>query len=73
MEPRRYVQVVRDGQEVQVPTNSVVRGDIVVLGTGDVVPADMRLAESEDLKVSEMALTGLTIEKKCYIFTPLEL
>ncbi|CAK8988857.1 Calcium-transporting ATPase 1 (BACCA1) [Durusdinium trenchii] len=45
-------------QEVQITTNTVVRGDIVVLGTGDVVPADMRLAEAEDLKVSEMALTG---------------
>jgi len=52
------IYVVRDGQEVQIPTNHVVRGDVVVLGTGDVVPADMRLAESEDLKVSEMALTG---------------
>ncbi|CAJ1449607.1 unnamed protein product [Effrenium voratum] len=52
-------------KEVQIPTNQVVRGDVVVLGTGDVVPADrgisgaadqgdMRLAEAEDLKVSEM-------------------
>ena len=52
------IYVVRDGKEVQITTNTVVRGDIVVLGTGDVVPADMRLAEAEDLKVSEMALTG---------------
>mmetsp|Transcript_24846 Transcript_24846/g.59001 ORF Transcript_24846/g.59001 Transcript_24846/m.59001 type:complete len:1056 (+) Transcript_24846:77-3244(+) len=52
------IYVVRDGKEVQIPTNQVVRGDVVVLGTGDVVPADMRLAEAEDLKVSEMALTG---------------
>eukprot|EP00913_Durusdinium_trenchii_P019172 g18018.t1 len=43
------IYVVRDGQEVQITTNTVVRGDIVVLGTGDV---------AEDLKVSEMALTG---------------
>lgn len=52
------IYVIRDGKEVQITTNTVVRGDIVVLGTGDVVPADMRLAEAEDLKVSEMALTG---------------
>lgn len=30
----------------------------VVLGTGDVVPADLRLFEAKDFKVSEMALTG---------------
>eukprot|EP00931_Biecheleriopsis_adriatica_P083561 TRINITY_DN5716_c0_g1_i1.p1 TRINITY_DN5716_c0_g1~~TRINITY_DN5716_c0_g1_i1.p1 ORF type:complete len:1073 (-),score=268.36 TRINITY_DN5716_c0_g1_i1:190-3408(-) len=52
------IYVVRDGKEILVPTNEIVRGDVVVLGTGDVVPADMRLFESEDLKVSEMALTG---------------
>eukprot|EP00931_Biecheleriopsis_adriatica_P083563 TRINITY_DN5716_c0_g1_i4.p1 TRINITY_DN5716_c0_g1~~TRINITY_DN5716_c0_g1_i4.p1 ORF type:complete len:1074 (-),score=242.32 TRINITY_DN5716_c0_g1_i4:372-3503(-) len=52
------ILVVRDGKEVAVPTSEVVCGDIIVLGTGDVVPADMRLASAEDLKVSEMALTG---------------
>ena len=34
------VTVSRFRQEVQIPTNHVVRGDVVVLGTGDVVPAD---------------------------------
>merc|ERR1719401_1988078 len=52
------IYVVRDGREVKVDVPNVVRGDIVVLGTGDVVPADMRLVEADDVKVSEMALTG---------------
>mmetsp|Transcript_39345 Transcript_39345/g.83847 ORF Transcript_39345/g.83847 Transcript_39345/m.83847 type:complete len:1092 (+) Transcript_39345:135-3410(+) len=52
------IYVVRDGHEVKVEVPSIVKGDIVVLGTGDVVPADVRLIEAEDLKVSEMALTG---------------
>jgi potassium/sodium efflux P-type ATPase len=52
------IYIVRNGQEVKVDTTTIVRGDIVVLGTGDVVPADLRLIEAEDLKVSEMALTG---------------
>jgi len=52
------VYVVRDGQEVKLETPLVVRGDLVVLGTGDVVPADLRLVEDADIKVSEMALTG---------------
>jgi len=52
------IYVLRDGKEVKVDVPNVVRGDIVVLGTGDVVPADMRLTGAEDIKVSEMALTG---------------
>eukprot|EP00913_Durusdinium_trenchii_P031356 g29361.t1 len=52
------IYVLRDGKEVQVPVPTVVAGDIVVLGTGDVVPADLRLFEAKDFKVSEMALTG---------------
>merc|ERR1712187_171065 len=52
------IEVLRDGRQQTVATNSVVRGDIVILGTGDVVPADMRLVSAEDLKVSEMCLTG---------------
>jgi len=52
------ISVIRDGQEQTIATTSVVRGDIVVLGTGDVVPADVRLVTAEDLKVSEMCLTG---------------
>jgi len=52
------IYVVRDGAEVKVDVPDVVRGDVVVLGTGDVVPADMRLIEADDVKVSEMALTG---------------
>jgi len=52
------IYVLRDGLEMKVETTSIVRGDVVVLGTGDVVPADMRLMEADDVKVSEMALTG---------------
>mmetsp|Transcript_57018 Transcript_57018/g.144753 ORF Transcript_57018/g.144753 Transcript_57018/m.144753 type:complete len:1046 (-) Transcript_57018:337-3474(-) len=52
------IYVVRGGKEIKVEVPTIVRGDIVVLGTGDVVPADLRLAEADDVKVSEMALTG---------------
>ncbi|CAJ1449453.1 unnamed protein product [Effrenium voratum] len=52
------IYVMRDGKEVQVAVPTVVCGDVVVLGTGDVVPADVRLFEAKDFKVSEMALTG---------------
>merc|ERR1719478_894769 len=40
------IYVLRDGNEVKIDTTVIVRGDIVVLGTGDVVPADLRLIEA---------------------------
>mmetsp|Transcript_97923 Transcript_97923/g.277218 ORF Transcript_97923/g.277218 Transcript_97923/m.277218 type:complete len:1038 (-) Transcript_97923:318-3431(-) len=52
------IGVLRGGCALSVDTTTVVRGDIVILNTGDVVPADMRLIEARDIKVSEMALTG---------------
>lgn len=39
-------------------STSLVRGDVVLLETGDIVPADVRLCKADDLKVNEMLLTG---------------
>uniref|UniRef100_H3GY41 Cation-transporting P-type ATPase N-terminal domain-containing protein n=1 Tax=Phytophthora ramorum TaxID=164328 RepID=H3GY41_PHYRM len=51
--------VLRDGgRQVQIPSEELVTGDIVVLTTGDIVPADIRLIHSADFKVNEMILTG---------------
>ena len=50
--------MIRDGVEQQVPSTHVVRGDIILLETGDIVPADCRVYESAELKVNEMLLTG---------------
>jgi len=52
------VMVLRDGKEVKVGCPDLVRGDIVNLGVGDIVPADVRLVDSADFKVNEMPLTG---------------
>ena len=52
------ITVVRDGKDQSVDTETVVAGDIVLIGTGDVVPADLRLIEAFDVKVAEMCLTG---------------
>eukprot|EP00606_Chrysophyceae_sp_TOSAG23-5_P000404 GSChrysophyteH2.ASY1.ANO1.399.1 assembled CDS len=49
---------IRDGEEVQVESKYLVVGDIVKLGTGDVVPADVRVFRANDLRVNEMLLTG---------------
>jgi Mg2+-importing ATPase len=52
------VEVRSGGREVSVPVEAVVVGDVVVLGAGDVVPADCRVIRSQDLLVDEAALTG---------------
>jgi len=50
--------VVRDGAPKDVPIHDVVRDDLVVLGAGDIVPADGRLIEADHLYVDEASLTG---------------
>ena len=50
--------VIRDGKEIKISANQLVPGDIILLYTGDKVPADARLIEAFNLKVDEAALTG---------------
>lgn len=51
-------KVRRGGETVIVPSASLTVGDIVEVGEGDVVPADMRILSSSSLKCDESALTG---------------
>ncbi len=53
--------VVRAGEHENIPAAELVPGDIVLLEAGKVVPADMRLAESVQLKAEEAALTGESV------------
>lgn len=50
--------VLRDGNEVEVPNERVVPGDVLVLRAGDTIPGDGVLLESKDLFVDESTLTG---------------
>jgi Mg2+-importing ATPase len=50
--------VLRDGKKQTVDTKALVTGDIVYLAIGDVVPAEIRLLESDELQTNESALTG---------------
>ncbi len=52
------VQVIRDGYATQVPRKDVVVGDIVILNTGEEVPADGELLEAVSLSIDESTLTG---------------
>ncbi|WP_332666646.1 cation-translocating P-type ATPase [Aeromicrobium sp.] len=55
------VRVRRDGLETTVPTAELVPGDIVLLGEGDIVPADCDLLEASSLLIDESALTGESV------------
>jgi Mg2+-importing ATPase len=50
--------VVRDGKTQEVPVAGLVRGDLVLLAAGAIVPADARILESNHLYVDESSLTG---------------
>ena len=60
-----HSKVIRDGKLQDLESKYLVPGDIVVLETGDYVPADLRLIEAVNLKTQEAALTGesLPVEK----------
>ena len=57
--------VVRDGQAREIPLQQLVKGDIVKLSAGDMVPGDVRLLAAKDLFVIQATLTGesMPVEK----------
>lgn len=59
-------RVVRNGEEKEINSENVVRGDIILLEAGDIVPADCRIIEEVALKADESLLTGETagVEKR---------
>lgn len=52
------VEVIRNGNATQIPRKDIVVGDIVVLSTGEEVPADCELLEATSLHADESTLTG---------------
>ncbi|RDD61827.1 cation-translocating P-type ATPase [Ferruginivarius sediminum] len=55
---RTKARVRRDGREQSIVADALVPGDVVLLGEGDIVPADIRLVETSNLACDESALTG---------------
>ncbi|ARV62830.1 ATPase [Nostocales cyanobacterium HT-58-2] len=52
---------MRNGKQIEIPTDAVVRGDILVLKPGSYLAADARLVDSDNLSIDESALTGESI------------
>ena len=52
------VEVIRNGNTTQIPRKDIVVGDIVILNTGEEVPADSELLEATSLHIDESTLTG---------------
>lgn len=54
-------KVLRDGKVMQIHSEDLVVGDVILLEAGDAVPADARIFESASLKIEEAALTGESV------------
>ena len=50
--------VIRDGSETKIQIKDIVIGDIVLISSGSLIPADIRIIESKDLYVNQSSLTG---------------
>jgi len=51
-------RVMRDGKEMIITSDQLVPGDIVFLESGNIIPADIRLTDANNLKIDESILTG---------------
>lgn len=52
------IKVIRDGRVTEVPKCDLCLGDLVLISTGDELPADIELIEAVDLHVNEASMTG---------------
>lgn len=53
--------VKRDGNIIEIPSEEVVIGDIIIIDAGRYIPADLRIVEAANLKIEESAFTGESV------------
>ena len=61
------VNVIRQGMKMQISIEECVPGDLVILGSGDLIPGDVRFIETKDLFVDQAQLTGESNPVEKYI------
>src|SRR5262249_31583775 len=54
-------RTIRSGESRMIPAEQLVPGDVVLLESGDKIPADLRLVEAKNLRTEEAALTGESV------------
>ncbi|MEM4272688.1 MAG: cation-transporting P-type ATPase, partial [Candidatus Bilamarchaeaceae archaeon] len=59
-----HASVIRNGEKMQIDSRELVPGDIVTIGLGDIVPADIRLIHAQNLILDESTITGESREVK---------
>ena len=52
------IRAIREGKEIEVTATELVPGDLIILETGNIIPADARVIEAVNFKIQESALTG---------------
>lgn len=53
--------VKRSGEILEIPSEEVVKGDLIIIDAGRIIPCDVRLIETANLKIEESALTGESV------------
>lgn len=53
-----HVTVIRNGEKTRINSKELVPGDIVTVGIGDIIPADIRIIETTGIEIDEGVLTG---------------
>lgn len=66
------VRALRGGEQVEMRARELVVGDVIVLGSGDRVPADARLIDSESLEVDAASLTGESLPVSKHAGDPID-
>lgn len=62
-----FCKVRRDGEIKKISSTQLVKGDVVILEAGDIVPADLRLTECVSLKAESAALTGESVSESKFV------